>query len=408
MNGRPRKPVKTPKAPKSIDPATAAVHAGPGADAATGALTPPLYWTSTYKRKGLDDDSPWTYGRTVNPTRQALEQAMAQLEGGAGACAYASGMSAAAAILHLLKAGDHVVASADIYGGTWRLFEGPLKRFGLNFSWVDLSDAKALRDALTTDTRLVWVETPSNPTLRLTDIRAVAKRLRGRETRLVVDNTFMSPLGQQPLAAGADLVLHSTTKYLNGHSDGVGGCVVAARPADVDALAAIQKTVGAILSPTDSYLVLRGIKTLALRMERHQQNAFEIARWLERQPAVARVHYPGLASHPQRALARRQMRGFGGVVSFELSSKAQARRFFSRLRLFVLAESLGGVESLANHPATMTHASMTASQRKDVGVTDELCRLSVGVEAVGDLIADLDHAFTGSRPATRGSRGRRR
>jgi cystathionine beta-lyase/cystathionine gamma-synthase len=223
-----------------------------------------------------------------------------------------------------------------------------------------------------------------------------------------VDNTFMSPLGQQPLAAGADLVLHSTTKYLNGHSDGVGGCVVAARPADVDALAAIQKTVGAILSPTDSYLVLRGIKTLALRMERHQQNAFEIARWLERQPAVARVHYPGLASHPQRALARRQMRGFGGVVSFELSSKAQARRFFSRLRLFVLAESLGGVESLANHPATMTHASMTASQRKDVGVTDELCRLSVGVEAVGDLIADLDHAFTGSRPATRGSRGRRR
>ncbi len=402
MNGRPR------KRPKTMDPATRAVHAGPGPDAATGALTQPLYWTSTYKRTGLDDDSPWTYGRTANPTRRALEQAVAELEGAAGACAYASGMSAAAAILHLLSAGDHVIASADVYGGTWRLFEGPAKRLGLRFSWVDLSDPRALRAALMPETRLVWVETPSNPTLRLTDIRAVAKRLTGHDVRLVVDNTFMSPLGQQPLAAGADLVLHSTTKYLNGHSDGVGGCVAAARRADVAALAEIQKTVGAILSPTDSYLVLRGIKTLALRMERHQHNALEIAAWLERHPSIARVHYPGLASHPQRALARRQMRGFGGVVSFELSSKAQARRFFSRLRLFALADSLGGVESLANHPATMTHSAMTAAQRKDVGVIDELCRLSVGIEAVADLIADLDHALTGSRPATRGNRGRRR
>ncbi len=402
MNRKPRKPSKT------LDPATAVVHAGPGPDAATGALTPPLYWTSTYKRDGLHDDSPWTYGRTANPTRRALERAMAELEGGAGACAFASGMAAAAAVLHLLCAGDHVVASADIYGGTWRLFEGPLKRFGLRFSWVDLGDAKALRAALLPETRLVWVETPSNPTLRLTDIRAIAKRLAAHGARLVVDNTFMSPLGQQPLAAGADLVLHSTTKYLNGHSDGVGGCVVAARREDADALEEIQKTVGAILSPTDSYLVLRGIKTLALRMERHQHNALEIARWLERHPSVVRVHHPGLASHPQRALARRQMRGFGGVVSFELSSKAQASRFFSRLRLFVLAESLGGVESLANHPATMTHAAMTAEQRKDIGVTDGLCRLSAGIEAVADLIADLDHALKGSRRARRDNRGRRR
>ena len=396
------------KARKTFDPATSAVHAGPGPEGATGALTPPLYWTSTYRRDGLDDDSPWTYGRTVNPTRLALEGAVAELEGGAGACAFASGMAAATAIMHLLRSGDHIIASADVYGGTWRLFEGPLKRFGLRFSWVDLSDTDALGEALVPATRLVWVETPSNPTLRLTDIRAVARRLKRRDVRLVVDNTFMSPLGQRPLAAGADLVLHSTTKYLNGHSDGVGGCVVAARSEDVVALAAIQKTVGAILSPTDSYLVLRGIKTLALRMERHQRNALEIARWLARHPAVVRVHYPGLASHPQRALALRQMPGFGGVVSFELSGKAQARRFFSRLRLFVLAESLGGVESLASHPATMTHADMTAAQRKNAGVTNGLCRLSVGIEGVSDLIADLDYALTGSGPARRGSRGRRR
>ncbi|NIQ85691.1 MAG: hypothetical protein GTN83_12925 [Acidobacteria bacterium] len=389
-------------------PETAVVHAGTAPDPVTGALTPPLYWTSTYRRQDIDDESEWTYGRTVNPTRRALEAAVAELEGGAGACAFASGMAAASAILHLLKAGDHVIAPLDVYGGTWRLFEGPLTRLGLRFSWVDLSDAKALRAALTPATRLVWVETPSNPTLRLTDIKAIARQLNGRRTRLVVDNTFMTPLGQQPLALGADLVLHSTTKYLNGHSDGVGGCVVARRRTDVRALAEIQKTVGAILSPTDSFLILRGIRTLALRVERQQDNALEVARWLQRHRAVARVHYPGLPDHPQRALARRQMRGSGGVVSFELASKAQARRFFSRLRLFTLAESLGGVESLANHPATMTHAAMNPEQRAEVGVTDGLCRLSVGIEAAGDLIADLDRALRGSRPARRGSRGRRR
>jgi cystathionine beta-lyase/cystathionine gamma-synthase len=354
---------------------------------------PPLYWTSSYKRAGLDDPSPWTYGRSANPTRQALETALAELEGGAGACAFASGMAAASAILHLLSKGDHVVASSDVYGGTWRLFEGPFKRLGLRFSWVDMRDLDAVRAALLPETRLVWVETPSNPTLRLTDIRAVARLVRRRKARLVVDNTFMTPLGQQPLALGADLVLHSTTKYLNGHSDGVGGCVVAADPADVAALAAIQKTVGAILSPTDSYLVLRGIKTLALRLERHQQNALEVARRLVKHRAVEAVHYPGLASHPQRALARRQMRGSGGVVSFELAGRAQARRFFAGLRLFTLAESLGGVESMANHPASMTHAAMTAAQRRGVGVTAGLCRLSVGIEDAADLIADLAQAL---------------
>lgn len=378
---------------KKRDPATRVVHAGGPADPATGAVMPPLYWTSTYKREGLDDPSPWTYGRAINPTRLALERAMTELEGGAGACAFASGMAAAAAILHLLREGDHVLACADIYGGTWRLFEGPWKRLGLRFSWVDMRDVDAVRAALLPETRLVWVETPSNPTLRLTDIRAIARLVARRDARVVVDNTFMTPLGQTPLAAGADLVLHSTTKYLNGHSDGVGGCVVAADAADVEALAAIQKTVGAILSPTDSYLVLRGIKTLALRLERHQSNALEIARWLEKKRAVLALHYPGLAGHPQRALARRQMRGFGGVVSFDLGSRARARRFFSRLRLISLAESLGGVESLANHPASMTHAAMTAAQRKAVGVTDGLCRLSVGIEAAADLIADLDQAL---------------
>jgi cystathionine gamma-lyase len=387
---------------KKRDPATAVVHVGRG-DEATGAVMPALYWTSTYKREGLNDTSPWTYGRTVNPTRQALESAMAELEGGAGACAFASGMAAASAVLHLLEEGDHVVASADIYGGTWRLMEGPWKRLGLQVTWVDMRDPDAVRTALRPETRLVWVETPSNPMLRLTDIRAVARLVARRKARLVVDNTFMTPLGQQPLDLGADLVLHSTTKYLNGHSDGVGGCVVAADAADVEALAAIQKTVGAILSPTDSYLVLRGIKTLALRLERHEKNALEVARWLEKRRAVSAVHYPGLTSHPQRALARRQMRGFGGVVSIELAGRGQARRFFSRLRLFTLAESLGGVESLANHPASMTHAAMSAGQRRAVGVTEGLCRLSVGIEDAGDLIADLDQALRGSRPARRGS-----
>jgi cystathionine beta-lyase/cystathionine gamma-synthase len=375
---------------------------------ATGAVMPPLYLTSTYKRKGLDDPSVWTYGRVVNPTRQALETAMAELEGGAGACAYASGMAAASAILHLLQHGDHVVASADVYGGTWRLFEGPWKRLGLRFTWVDTRDIAALKAALQPDTRMVWIETPSNPTLRLTDIRAVARLVARRRIRLVVDNTFMTPLGQQPLSAGADLVWHSTTKYLNGHSDGVGGCVVAADTADVEALREIQKTVGAILSPTDSYLVLRGIKTLALRVERHHANALAVARWLEKKRVVRRVRYPGLASHPQRALARRQMRGFGGVVSFELAGRGEARRFFSRLGLFTLAESLGGVESLANHPASMTHTAMTPAQRKNIGVTDGLCRLSVGIEALDDLIADLDQALRGSRRSKRSSPGRRR
>lgn len=391
-----------------LHPSTAVVHAGPGPDETTGAVTPPLYWTSTYKRRGLDDRSRWTYGRTVNPTRLALEEAMTQLEGGAGACAFASGMAAASAILHLLDHGDHVVASADVYGGTWRLFEGPWKRLGLHLDWVDMRDTAALKQALRPETRMVWVETPSNPTLRLTDLRAVAKLVARRRTRLVVDNTFMTPLGQQPLAAGADLVWHSTTKYLNGHSDGVGGCVVASTPGDVEALREIQKTVGAILSPTDSYLVLRGIKTLALRTERHQANALAVARWLEKKRVVRRVHYPGLASYAQRALARRQMQGFGGVVSFELAGRSEARRFFAGLSLFTLAESLGGVESLANHPASMTHAAMTPAQRRGVGVTDGLCRLSVGIEAVDDLIADLERALRGCHPTKRGSRGRRR
>ena len=381
------------KRPKLDQFDTRVVHAGEGADPRTGAVMPPLYWTSTYRRKGLDDTSEWSYGRTINPTRRALETAMAQLEGGAGARAFASGMAAASAVLSLLHSGDRIAASRDIYGGSWRLLEGPAKRQGIVVDWVDMTDIDAVKRAMDHEPHQVWLETPSNPTLRLIDLRKVSRIARKAGALTVVDNTFMTPAGQQPLADGADLVLHSTTKYLNGHSDGVGGCVVS-RDSELDlALAEIQKTVGAILGPTDAYLVIRGIKTLALRMERHAENALAIAKLLQRHPKVQQVNYPGLPQHPQHALAKRRLRHFGGVVSFDLGRRAAAKRFFSKLRLFTLAESLGGVESLANHPATMTHAALSEKERQSLGVTPGLVRLSVGIEAIDDLKAELRQAL---------------
>ena len=302
-------------------------------------------------------------------------------------------MAAIAAVLSLLEAGDHVVATESVYGGTYRLFEGLLRRFGLEFSWVDTADTKAVAAAIRPETKMLYVETPTNPTLRLSDIARCSRIATQRKIRLVVDNTFMTPWFQQPLALGADVVVHSTTKYLNGHSDSVGGGVVTRHAEDAERIGFIQKTVGAILSPLDSFLVLRGIKTLALRMERHEGNARKVAAWLEQDPRVLGVHYPGLRSHPQHRLARRQMSGFGGMVTIDLGRVAKARRFFSRVRLCSLAESLGGVETLVSHPASMTHAAVPAEDRDRIGVTDGLVRISVGLEEVDDLLADLDQAL---------------
>jgi cystathionine beta-lyase/cystathionine gamma-synthase len=302
-------------------------------------------------------------------------------------------MAAASALLQTLEAGDELVASSNIYGGSWRLFHGPVQRAGVVVRWVDLGDLSALKAAITERTKLVWAETPSNPLLHLIDLKAVSRALPKGRVKLVVDNTFLTPLGQSPLECGADYVLHSTTKYLNGHSDGIGGCVVSKSEADDLELGEIQKTVGAILSPSESYSVIRGIKTLALRMERHDSNALRVATYLSKHSAVLEVFYPGLPSHPDYKLARRQMRLSGGVVSFRLAGLAQVKRFFSRLRWFTLAESLGGVESLANHPATMTHASMSVAERRERGITPGLVRLSVGVEAIEDLLEDLESAL---------------
>jgi cystathionine beta-lyase/cystathionine gamma-synthase len=373
--------------------ATQVIHAGQRPDPETGAVMQPLYLTSTYRQPGLGEGWDYTYARTINPTRLALERNVAALEGGAGASAFASGMSAIAAVLDLLDAGDHVVASRGAYGGTYRLFEGPLRRQGLTFDWIDTSRLEAIEAAVRSESRMLYVETPTNPTLALTDIAAVATIARRHSLRLVVDNTFMSPCLQRPIDLGADFVVHSTTKYLNGHSDSVGGCVISGRAEDAQRIAELQKTVGAILSPLDSFLVLRGIKTLALRMERHEHNAARIAPWLVARPEVRHVFYPGLESHPQHELARRQMRGFGGVISFELGSYAAAKAFVDRLELCALAESLGGVETLVSHPATMTHGSYAVEERERLGVTDGLLRISVGIEACDDILADLEQAM---------------
>ncbi|MBH3428057.1 trans-sulfuration enzyme family protein [Pseudomonas alkylphenolica] len=375
--------------------ATRVIHAGQSPDPSTGALMPPIYANSTYLQqspgvhKGLD------YGRSHNPTRWALERCVADLEGGTQAFAFASGLATIANVLELLDAGAHIVSGNDLYGGTFRLFERVRRRSaGHRFSFVDLTDLAAFEASLQADTRMVWVETPSNPLLSLTDLVAVADICRQRGILCVADNTFASPWVQRPLELGFDIVVHSTTKYLNGHSDVIGGIAVVANAELAERLGFLQNAVGAIAGPFDAFLTLRGVKTLALRMERHCSNALELAHWLELQPQVARVYYPGLVSHPQHGLARRQMRGFGGMISLDLNSDlAGARRFLESVQIFALAESLGGVESLIEHPAIMTHASIPPQTRAQLGIGDALIRLSVGVEDVEDLRADLAQAL---------------
>ncbi len=376
--------------------ATRAIHAGQRPDPATGAVMTPIYANSTYAQASPGVHKGYDYARTVNPTRAAFEACVADLEAGSAGFAFASGMAAIATVLELLDSGAHVVAMDDLYGGSHRLFEQVRRRSaGLDFTFVDLSDPARLAAALRPETRMVWVETPTNPLLKLVDLEAVAAIARRRGILTVCDNTFASPWVQRPLEHGFDLVVHSVTKYLNGHSDVVGGVVVVGDdPALAERLAFLQNSVGAVAGPFDAFLALRGVKTLALRMERHCANALAVAEYLEGHPRVRRVHYPGLASHPQHALARRQMRGFGGMVSAVLAGGlAETRRFLERCELFTLAESLGGVESLIEHPAIMTHASLPAEVRARLGIDDSLVRLSVGVEAVEDLIGELERAL---------------
>ena len=374
--------------------ATVCIHAGQVPDPSTGAIITPIFQTSTYVQEELGRHKGYEYARTQNPTRAALEANLAAIEGGAAAFAFASGMSAISAIAARLSSGDHVIVTDNTYGGTFRLFDKVLTRYGLTFSFVDTSDAAAVRGALTPATKLVFLETPTNPVLRLTDIAEVAAMAHERGATVVVDNTFASPCLQRPLALGADLVIHSTTKYLNGHSDSIGGVVIATREDDIEWLRFIQNSAGAILSPFDSWLVLRGTKTLPIRMAQHSINGLTIARFLETHPKVRRVIYPGLPSHPQHALAVRQMpNGWGGMVSFEVGSFEQARTVLNRFKLLSLAESLGGVETLVCHPASMTHASVPAARRAAIGLGDSLIRISAGIEDPADLTDDLAQAL---------------
>jgi cystathionine beta-lyase/cystathionine gamma-synthase len=373
---------------------TRAIHAGQQPDPATGAVAVPIYQTSTFAQDAIGKHRGYEYARTGNPTRAALETCIAALEGGAHGLAFASGMAAEAAIMQLLKPGDHTVAVDDLYGGTYRLFRRVLEPMGLNFSFVDGSDLSAVEKSVTDGTRMVWVESPTNPLLKLVDIEAVSKLAHARQALLVVDNTFMSPYFQRPLSLGADIVVHSATKYLGGHSDVIGGTLVANRDDLFERLAFVQNAVGGVPGPMDAWLVLRGIKTLAVRMREHDRNARLVAAFLSEHPKVARVFYPGLPTNPQRDLAERQMSGFGGMISFEVKGGLEpARRVVERTQLFTLAESLGGVESLIELPAAMTHASIPAETRRAHGVADGLVRVSVGIEDVADLISDLDQAL---------------
>ncbi len=373
--------------------ATDAIHAGQKPDPTTGAIVTPIYQTSTYVQQGLGRHRGFEYARTQNPTRSAVEANIAALEKGIGALAFSSGMAAISAVATFVKQGERVVVTEDLYGGTYRLFERVLTQFGIRFSYVDSSRFDEVEKTMGEDVTLVFLETPTNPVLRLTDVKAVSDLAHRFKARVVVDNTFMSPFFQRPLELGADMVLHSATKYLNGHSDSIGGVVVAARKEDAEHLAFVQNAVGAILSPFDSWLLLRGTKTLALRMERHNTNAVALAAFLSKHTKVQKVYYPGLPEHPGHELAKQQMSGFGGMLSFETGSLEAAQRVLEGTRVFSLAESLGGVESLISHPATMTHASIPVENRLRFGVTEGLVRLSVGVEDLEDLQADLDQAL---------------
>src|SRR5918993_243850 len=372
---------------------TTAIHAGNEPDIATGAVTVPIYQTSTYAQEGLGKHKGFEYARTQNPTRLALEQNIAALEGARFGFAFASGMSAIDATLRLVKAGEHVVVSDNTYGGTFRLFSRVLADYGLEFTYVDTSDAANVEAALRENTRMVFIETPTNPVMMVTDMQAVADIAHRAGARVVCDNTFMSPYLQRPMEFGVDIVVHSTTKYLNGHSDSVGGVVVLNDEKDAEWIKFIQNSVGAILSPFDSWLVLRGTKTLAVRMEQHDASGRKVAAFLEEHPKVQKLYYPGSLSHQQYEVAKRQQRGFGGMIAFETGSLENARIVLESVELCTLAESLGGVETLISHPATMTHASVDEAKRQRLGITDGLVRISVGIEDTDDIIADLDQAL---------------
>lgn len=380
---------------KKLAFATRVIHAGQHPDPSTGAIMPPIYATSTYVQRSPGEHQGYEYSRTQNPTRQAFERCVADLESGTHGFAFSSGMAAIGTVLELLDTGSHIIAMDDLYGGTTRLFQRVRQRSaGLQFSQIDMTSEEAIRAEIRDNTRMLWVESPTNPMLKLADFEVVARIAREFDLLLVADNTFATPCGQRPLEMGCDIVVHSATKYLNGHSDMVGGVAVTANEEIAKQLGFLQNSVGSILGPFDSFLALRGLKTLSVRMAQHERSAQAIAEWLEQDARVERVIYPGLPSHPQHALAKRQMDSFGGIVTFFThGGLAEARQFLERCQVFALAESLGGVESLVDHPAIMTHASVPADMREALGISDQLIRLSVGIESVADLIADLDHAL---------------
>ena len=379
---------------KKLGFATRAIHTGQEPDPLTGAVTVPIYPTSTYVQQGIGEHKGYEYSRVSNPTRTRLEENLAALEGGVAARVYSSGMAAIHAIVSMLKSGDHLVCGNDLYGGTPRLFNQVMADFGLEFSYVDTTEAEHVERAIRKNTRMVYVETPTNPLMRISDLAAIAAICKRRKISLVVDNTFMSPYFQQPLELGADLVVHSTTKFLNGHSDGLGGVVVCAKQEHAEKLAFLQKATGAILSPFECWLVLRGVKTLAARMEIHDRSGRIVADFLAKHRKVQAVFYPGLPDHPQYALAQKQMSGFGSMITFETGSLKNANKMLKRLRVCSLGESLGGVETLISHPATMTHAALGEKGRKAIGITDGMVRISVGIENVNDIVDDLDQALS--------------
>jgi len=378
---------------RQIGFATRAIHVGQEPDPLTGAVTVPIYPTSTYVQQGIGEHKGYEYSRVSNPTRTRLEENLAALEGGLASRVFASGMAAINAVTTLLKSGDHVICGNDLYGGVPRLFNQVWADFGLEFSYVDTSEAGQVERSMRKNTRMVYVETPTNPLMRLSDIGAIAAICRRRKTELIVDNTFMSPYFQQPLALGADMVVHSTTKFLNGHSDGLGGVVVCSKPEQAEKLAFMQKAAGAILSPFECWLVLRGVKTLAARMEQHDRSGRIVAKFLAEHKKVKNVFYPGLPDHPQYELAKQQMSGFGSMITFETGSLHNAKKMLKKVRVCSLGESLGGVETLISHPATMTHAALGEKGRKAIGITDGMVRISVGIEDVEDIVDDLDRAL---------------
>lgn len=373
--------------------ATDAIHVGQEPEPATGAIVAPIFQTSTYVQEALGKNKGYDYARTAHPNRRALERCVARLEGGEAAYVFSSGMAAIDAMFRLLRPGDHAVISQAVYGGVYRLTNQLLCQFGMEFSYVDTSDTELVRKALRPNTKMIYVETPTNPTMIITDIAEIARLANERNLTMAVDNTFLSPYLQQPIRLGAHIVVHSMTKYLNGHSDATGGAVILTRTADAEKIYFLQRSTGAGLAPMDCFLVSRGIKTLAVRMMQHDANGMALARFLESHPKVKRVLYPGLPAHPQHDLARKQQRGFGAMLSFDVGTLEAARRLLNNVKLCSLAESLGGVETLISHPATMTHASVPPEVRQQIGVTDGLVRLSVGIEDAEDLIADLDAAL---------------